>query len=297
MRRVRRESLDVLLTIDYRPTYLPVLAAVPRTPVLVWTRDPRTPADQTRLETLRIPGHDGRATGVDPIDCTSLGRVARASRRLRRPLQLASPAPGTLLPRARIAYDMPNADVRLLPNPVQPAPRTNGRTQRPSVVFLGRLDPVKRPWLVVEVARRMPDVEFLLVGEPYIENGWKPGTLPPNAHLLGRVDGADKQRLVGSAWALVNTSLHEGLPVSFVEALAAGTPIASFVDPEDVVSRFGACAGPSEGSGIDDLSRLEAALRDVLEGGLERGDAGRAWVEATHTPERFLAEFRRLAPA
>jgi glycosyltransferase involved in cell wall biosynthesis len=191
---------------------------------------------------------------------------------------------------------MPGAEVALLPNPVEPAPRANERAPIPRVVFLGRLDPIKRPWLVLELARRLPDVEFLLLGEPYVDNGWKPEALPPNAQLLGRVDGAEKQRLLASAWALVNTSLHESLPVSFVEALAAGTPIASFVDPEQVVSRFGACAGPSDGSGVDDLPRLEAALRDVLDSGLARGETGRAWVDATHTPERFLAAFKRLVP-
>lgn len=295
MRRVRAERLDLLLTIDYRPTYLPVLAALPRTPVLVWTRDPRSPADEARLATLRVPGHDAVPEGIQPIDCRSLGRIS--SRRPRRPLRLAAPAPETLRPRAQAAYGMPGASVALLPNPVEPAPEANGRTPTPRVVFLGRLDPYKRPWLVLELARRLPDVEFLLLGEPYVDNGWKPGALPPNAQLLGRVDGAEKQQLLGSAWALVNTSLHEGLPVSFVEALAAGTPIASFVDPERVVSRFGACAGPSDGSGVDDLPRLEAALRDVLDSGLARGEAGRAWVEATHTPERFLTAFKRLVPA
>ena len=32
------------------------------------------------------------------------------------------------------------------------------------VAFVGRLDPVKRPWLVVELARRHPEVRFEMAG-------------------------------------------------------------------------------------------------------------------------------------
>jgi hypothetical protein len=91
-RRLRAERFDLLLMIDYRPSYRFFAAALPRTPVVVWVRDPRPPEDVRKIGTLRLPD-GGRPQGVDPVDCTSLGMIARASRLLGRPLLFATPAP------------------------------------------------------------------------------------------------------------------------------------------------------------------------------------------------------------
>ena len=93
IRSVRRERLDLLLSIDYRPGYFPILAALPRTPLIVWARDPRSPADAAKVGTLRIPGEEeSTPRGVEPIDCTSLGKVVRASRLFGRRVVFAAPA-------------------------------------------------------------------------------------------------------------------------------------------------------------------------------------------------------------
>ena len=44
-RQIRAEKLDVMLSIDYRPSYEPLFKRLPRTPIIVWVRDPRTPYD------------------------------------------------------------------------------------------------------------------------------------------------------------------------------------------------------------------------------------------------------------
>ena len=115
------------------------------------------------------------------------------------------------------------------------------KSEKPRVIFLARLDPIKRPWLFVELARFFPAVEFLMLGQPHFHGpgSWEAGDLPPNVKLLGHVEGTRKHQLVSSAWVLVNTSIHEGLPTSFLEALARETPLLSFTNQEDVVSRFG----------------------------------------------------------
>src|SRR5262249_45084504 len=94
LRRARAERLDLLLLIDYRANYRWLCWALPRTPMIVWVRDPRPPDDVAAVDTLRIPGADGvRPKGTYQPDCSSLGTLVRASRWLARPLIFASPAP------------------------------------------------------------------------------------------------------------------------------------------------------------------------------------------------------------
>ncbi len=297
--RLRAERPDLLLAIDWRPNYLRAVMALPRTPLAVWVRDPRTPADVRRLAALRDPAAPERPpAGLDAIDCTSLARVARFARLLRRRLALVTPEP-SLAAKVEETYGL-SAEVHLLPNPIALPAGPFVKSPRPTVVFLGRLDPYKRPWLLVSLARALPDVEFRAAGSAHFggAGGWQPpAELPPNLRFLGHVDGVEKQRLLAEAWALVNTSVHEGLAVSFLEALACETPLAGFVDTGGVVSRFGLCAGPEEGTGEAGLPRLVAALRRLLDDGALRarlGREGRGWVTATHGPERFLAGFDAL---
>ncbi|CAN5799660.1 hypothetical protein BH20GEM1_BH20GEM1_12430 [soil metagenome] len=301
-RRLRRERLALLLTIDYRPNYLLPIRTLPRTPMIVWVRDPRGPEEDRRLATLEVPGQPGRAAGVDPIDCRSFAGIARASRLLRRRLLLASPAPETLAPRAAEAFGIAPPALRFLPNPVVERPRepVAPRPGRPRIVFLGRLDPVKRPWLFVELARRFEDVDFLMLGDSHVKGpgSWAPANLPANLRLMGHVGGEQKLRLLESASALINTSIHEALPVSFQESLSVGIPIISCTDTERVPSRFGFYVGSWDGDGAAGLDAFEAAVRKVLddpESAASLGRAGRAWVERTHTRQRFASAFLKLA--
>jgi glycosyltransferase involved in cell wall biosynthesis len=297
-RRLRRQRFDVLLTIDYRPAYAPILMVLPRTPVIVWARDPRTRVDTARITGLRIPGGpDETPRGLATFDCTSLGRLVRIPRVLARPVLLASPAPATLGAAAREAYGLPGTDVAFLPNPIPRSVEPITASLSPSVLFLGRLEPIKRPWLFVELARRQPGTRFVMLGDTYVQGGWKPNDLPANLHLLGHLDGRAKARELAAATVLVNTSLHEGLPVSFLEALAAETPILAFRDPEGVVSRFGQCVPEADGSGMEALADLSTGLERLLadqELRLRLGRAGREWVQSTHSRTAFLDAFFKL---
>ena len=96
---------------------------------------------------------------------------------------------------------------------------------------------------------------------------------------------------------IVNTSIHEALPISFLEALHSATPIVSCQNPEDVTSRFGVYVGRWDGSGLEGLDAFTDAVTYLLddhEARVQLGREGRAWVRSTHTRERFLGAFQRL---
>ena len=78
--RARSESPDLVLMVDYRPTYRWIFQALPTTPVIVWVRDPRPPDDVAKVASLRIPGAGDELplSALQP-DCSSLGSIARDS--------------------------------------------------------------------------------------------------------------------------------------------------------------------------------------------------------------------------
>jgi glycosyltransferase involved in cell wall biosynthesis len=297
-RRVRAERLDLLLTIDYRPSYQGLLQLLPRTAVIVWVRDPRVPRDDARISSIRIPeAPETAARGLKAPDCTSLGGVARWSRWLRRPLLFATPAP-SLAAKVPESYGVDPPHVAFLPNIVEIEPAAE-KSPRPSVVFLGRLDPYKRPWIFVELARCLPDVEFLMLGKAHFEGkgAWQPRALPPNLRVLGHVGEEEKSKRLASAWALVNTSLHEGLAVSLLEALACETPPVASVNPEGVLSRFGVQVEEAEGDGLAALPSYASGLEHLLGDATLRahlGREGRRWVRSTHSANRFGEAFDAL---
>ena len=299
-KRLARANVSILLTIDYRPNYRPVLEARPELPVVVWVRDPRSPGDVDVVATLEVPGDEKPPLGVDPIDCTELGRIVERAGEMGTTIALASPAPLLATQKAPATYGIAAPEIRLLPNPLPVVEAPSPKSERPLVAFVGRLDPVKRPWVFVELARRFPALEFVLLGQAHFAapGGWAPSRVPANLRALGHVGHEAKTRLLSSAWMLVNTSIHEALPISFLEALHCGTPIVACHDPERVASRFGVDVGRFGGSGLDALDPFSAAIERLLDDdGLrsELGERGRAWVRATHTRERFVTSFAALA--
>jgi glycosyltransferase involved in cell wall biosynthesis len=268
-RRVRDERIDLLLTIDYRPHYEAIVRLLPDVPVVVWVRDPRTPEDLARIASLRTPGAGNETpAGIRTPDCSSLGRLAAESAGRGRPMRFATPAP-PLLAKIPEAYGVPTREGSFLPNIVDRSPGVAEvpKSDRPSVVFLGRLDPIKRPWLFVELARRFPGVDFTFLGKPHFEGpgSWTPSSLPDNVRLAGHLDGDGKFRTLSAAWALVNTSIHESLAASFLEALACETPPLATVDGVGTVTRHGVFTGRHDGDGLDAIPALADGLSRLLD--------------------------------
>jgi glycosyltransferase involved in cell wall biosynthesis len=299
LRRLRAERIDLLLGIDYRPNYRFFYHALPRTPLINWVRDPRTPADVAKIDTLRFPeACAAQPEGIEPIDCTSLARVVQTSRLLSRPVLFATPAPH-LAEKCEGAYGVAKSELFFLPNIIDLDVGASQKSAGPRVVFLGRLDPCKRPWLFVKLAEQFPHVEFLFLGQPHFESdmGWLDSETPPNVRFMGHVGEEEKACALSAAWAIVNTSIHEGLAISFLEALACETPILSCQNPGGITSRFGIYTGEFDDDGLEGLPQFVAGLERLLgdeELRLRLGREGRCWVRETHSRARFITAFRDL---
>ncbi len=183
-----------------------------------------------------------------------------------------------LAPRAKRLYWL-KEDPAFLPNPVYIPRHTMRKSPTPMVCFLARWDPQKRVELFLELARRFPGVGFVAMGQGH-DSARDAGLRRlygriPNLRLTGFIDEEEKSRILEASWALVNTSIREALPVSFLEALAHETPVISGEDPDGITSTFGYRV---EG---DDYS-LGVAWLLASEEWRARGRNGRRYVEATH---------------
>lgn len=178
-----------------------------------------------------------------------------------------------LVTKARAKYDLAS-EPEFLPTPVQ-VPQHIVKDAAPTVCFISRWDPRKRPAMFFELARAFPHVRFLAAGksrDPETGRALRDryGKLA-NIEMVGFIDqfrSDELSRLLGRSWIMVNTAAREGLPNAFIEAAAHGCAILSAVDPDGFATRFGHHAAD------DDFARGLALL---LEGDRWRqlGEAGR----------------------
>ena len=168
----------------------------------------------------------------------------------------------------------------------------------PTVCFIGRLDRRKRPQLFFELARQFPHVRFIAAGRSN-DKEWDAqlraeyGNVP-NLEMLGFVDqfqSAQLQSILSQSWMLVNTSVREGLPTSFLEALANRCALLSSVDPGGVTQRFGYYVRN------DDFASGLAALLEN-DAWREKGEAGWEYVresfEIESVIDRHLQVYRQF---
>ena len=304
----RRDKYKLLLTgalpkiwlsVDYRPNYEYFLWMSKRSLLIMWVQDPKTPDDWERIRTCFVPGQEGvEPQGLGYVDCLPLAELVR--RRHANGARTIFTVPSAFLTqKIEATYGVVPHDIRELCYPVEPIEGPFSKADTPLVTFLGRLDPQKRPWIAAAVAEQMPDVRFQFLGRPHFKGpgSWPIEGLPPNVDLIHHVDGVEKIERLGASWLMLNTSIHEGLPISFVEGLQCETPIVSCVNPEGVVSRFGAYVGEYRGSGMDAVRTVVTHLRQLLDNPALRaslGYAGRKWANDNHSQARFASQLGQL---
>jgi glycosyltransferase involved in cell wall biosynthesis len=116
------------------------------------------------------------------------------------------------------------------------------------VAWVATLRQHKRPDVLVDIARKAPDVKFIVCGGPtdYLT---PPGygmrmvetlTKLPNVDYRGRVAPEEAMKVITDAALLLCTSDEEGFPNTFIQAWSSGTPIVTLkVDPDGIIEKMG----------------------------------------------------------
>ena len=198
-----------------------------------------------------------------------------------------------LKPKTKRLYNL-ECDPGLLPKPVEIPDGPFVKSDRPLCVFVGRFDPRKRPEEFFNLAKKMPDINFIAVGkahnrayQEYLESKF---FNMQNLEVTGFVDPFKEDKLhqiLSKAWVLVHPAAREGLPTAFQEASAREVAILAYVDPTNYVSRFGRVAQRDKG-----IDGLEEQLRELIASNewREKGKEGRAYNIEHHSVPKSVAE-------
>jgi glycosyltransferase involved in cell wall biosynthesis len=205
-----------------------------------------------------------------------------------------------LEPKIRSIFNYKNPTL-YLPNFIDVPAYPNTKYGKPSVVWLGRLDHVKRPELMFELAKLAPDVDFYVLGKSHFPERTKYYTEKygnmPNVFLMGHQAGKLKEEILSKAWILLNTSFYECLPVSFLEALAHGCALLSTRNPDDLTEKFGCYEPEATAKGL--LAGLKYLL--FADRWLFRGNEGYEYVKQHHNTEieinRHIELYKRMINA
>lgn len=146
---------------------------------------------------------------------------------------------------------------------------------------------------MIELARRMPDVCFIVAGQVTGELD-----VPPNLILLGKLDSQELlARYYSMADATVLTSKRETFSMVCAESLCCGTPVVGFKAgaPEQIAlkeySRFVQQA---------DVNQLVCAVENILNFPFDRieleTEAQRTYAKSTMT-EKYIEIYTRLMRA
>jgi len=160
------------------------------------------------------------------------------------------------------------------------------------VLWVGGMRPVKRPELALELAQRLPDLQFTIVGGPSGRHDElfarikAQGEAMSNVRIEGFVPFGEVDRHFREAAVLLNTSAVEGFPNAFLHAWGRHKPVVSMVDPNHLLREreFGRC-GPN-------LEELAAALRELCADRAQRrriGAAAAEYVQQHHAPSAVMA--------
>ncbi len=144
------------------------------------------------------------------------------------------------------------------------------------ILWVNNLAPFKRPELVVELARRLPQRKIVMIGGRYptedklYDRVRDEAAGCPNLEFMGSVPYHEVNRFFDRARVFVNTSDSEGFPNSYLQAWVRGTPLVAFFDPDGVIEREGFGGAPAS------MDEMVARLDLLLAGGADWEAASRA---------------------
>ncbi len=291
---INEYDYDGYLSLEMQGVSYEILKADPHRKVILWLQDPRPESDWDELDSMSIP-----QSGYRPTE-----KVRRLARKLQDQNRLTVISQGKFLnAKGREFYQLDDSiEITYVPNPISVDSHFDIEKQdkENAIVFLGRLDSVKRPWLYFEIAKNLPNYIFYVCGQSHeqdLEEVKAKYADIPNLKFMGHVDGEEKINLLKKAKILVNTSIHEAVPVSFLEALSYGCLLVSCQNPDDMTSNYGIAIDQVWGDGYEMVEPFSQAVETLMENDSfrkEKAQKAVSYIRDVHSIESFTNNMRRI---
>ncbi|MEB4801174.1 glycosyltransferase family 4 protein [Acinetobacter soli] len=262
-RWLKKKNYDVYLSVELTDNYVLINEPNKNKKLILWIQDPRPHYEWDEINTVKLfPEYNYYNQSIYDLvhDWYKKNRVKFISQ-------------GYFLNQKAIdLYNLDqNVDIEYMPNPIQIDHKFNVENfeKKNMIIFLGRIESVKRGWLFCEIAKKMPNIDFYVLGKTHREESKNSEIMSdyysiPNLSFVGHVEGEEKIKYLKEAKILVNTSIHEALPISFLEALSYGTLLVSNRNPEYLTSKFGIHVGDVLGDGFDKIDLYVNAIQQLL---------------------------------
>jgi len=153
---------------------------------------------------------------------------------------------------------------------VQLPDQNNVSEKNIDILWVNNYRDFKRPELVLELARLLPEYNITMIGGPVPGNealfkDVKQQSIDiDNLDVMGAIPYQDVNVFFARSKIFVNTSDWEGFPNSFLQSWIRGVPVVSFFDPDDLIVKQNMGTVPV---GLDDMA---VSLRTLLEENIKR---------------------------
>lgn len=150
-------------------------------------------------------------------------------------------------------------------------------------LWVGSIADVKQPHLFLKLAKSLPQITFWMIGghtgeldKKFIEYSKK----LENFHFFGAIPPSEIDQYFKNASVLINTSIFEGFPNSFIQAWMYDAPVISLnVDPDGIIKQ------KKMGFNSKTYENLKIDLKNLMENEdlrIEMGNNGRNYVVNEH---------------
>lgn len=165
------------------------------------------------------------------------------------------------------------------------------------VLWVNNFRQFKRPEIVLDIARAMPDTSFVMIGGPmrtdrdlYVQMETEAQKVE-NLNFVGPVPYSDVNSYFSRAKVFLNTSDSEGFPNSFLQAWVRCVPVVSYFDPDGFIAGHGLGASP------DTQDDFVPALYAFLENEAHRqevGERSRQFVIDSYSSASIAKQYEQL---
>lgn len=174
--------------------------------------------------------------------------------------------------------------------------RKKSRRKKKHILWVGRADKWKRPEMMIKLAKKFPKEKVKMIcrqgmNKDYYKIIKKMASKYPNVEFLPVVPFEKIGKYYSQAKVLINTSVAEGFPNTFLQAGLANTPVVSLlVNPDNYLEKFE--AGFKANNDFNKLVNKTKQLMNKSELSLKMGENHFQYVKKNHSMEN-LAKLRR----
>lgn len=293
---LRRKKYDVYLSTKLTDDYVLRCESDTAKKLILWVNDTRTEYALDQINTVQL---SAESVGCNQRTYTLIHEWNRQER-----VKFISQG-YSLKQKASDLYNLPiNTPIEYLPEPVAIDKNFVIQTwlKKNSILFFGSIELVKGYRLFCEIAKRMPQYDFFVLGQVFRDKEKNLKSMPQyqesnNLHFVGWVEEEEKKRFLKDAKILVDTSTQEAIPRSFLEALSYGTLIVSARNPANMPEWFGRWVEDVFADGFDKVALFVHAIEELLsneELRQKKSVAARQYIEQSYNVERFSQNLRKI---